>query len=41
VFEDIATNIIKMVVNQDFSSGFQPGPLLDYFPYVSPAPPAS
>ena len=36
--EDIASNIIKMIVNQDFSSGLQPGPLLDYFPYVSPPP---
>jgi hypothetical protein len=39
--EDIASNIIKMVVNQDFSSGLQPGPLLDYFPYLSPPPPAN
>jgi len=38
--EDIAGNIIKMVRNQDFSTGLEPGPLLDYFPYVSP-PPAS
>lgn len=38
--EDIASNIIKMVVNQDFSSGLKPGPLLDYFPYLAP-PPAS
>jgi hypothetical protein len=30
-----------MVVNQDFSSGLRPGPLLDYFPYLSPPPPAS
>jgi hypothetical protein len=36
--EDIASNIIKMVVNQDFSSGLEPGPLLDYFPYLSPPP---
>jgi len=41
VIEDIASNIIKMVVNQDFSSGLRPGPLLDYFPYLSPPPPAS
>src|SRR6266581_7299530 len=34
VIEDIASNIIKMVVNQDFSSGLRPGPLLDYFPYL-------
>ena len=40
VIEDIAGNIIKMVVNQDFSTGLKPGPLLDYFPYLSP-PPAS
>jgi len=39
--EDIASNIIKMVVNQDFSSGLEPGPLLDYFPYLAPPPPAS
>jgi hypothetical protein len=39
--EDIASNIIKMVVNQDFSSGLKPGPLLDYFPYLSPPPPAN
>ncbi|HEY5200779.1 MAG TPA: hypothetical protein VIJ31_07685 [Acidothermaceae bacterium] len=38
--EDIASNIIKMIVNQDFSSGLKPGPLLDYFPYLAP-PPAS
>ena len=36
--EDIAGNIIKMVVNQDFSTGLEPGPLLDYFPYLSPPP---
>ena len=41
ITEDIASNIIKMVVNQDFSSGLRPGPLLDYFPYLSPPPPAS
>jgi hypothetical protein len=40
VVEDIASNIIKMVVNQDFSSGLEPGPLLDYFPYLSPPPSA-
>jgi hypothetical protein len=38
--EDIASNIIKMIVNQDFSSGLTPGPVLDYFPYLS-EPPAS
>jgi hypothetical protein len=38
LFEDIASNIIKMIVNQDFSSGLEPGPLLDYFPYVAPPP---
>ena len=38
VAEDIASNIIKMIVNQDFSSGLEPGPLLDYFPYVAPPP---
>ena len=40
IIEDIASNIIKMIVNQDFSSGLEPGPVLDYFPYLSP-PPAS
>jgi hypothetical protein len=40
IIEDIAANIIKMIVNQDFSSGLEPGPVLDYFPYLSP-PPAS
>jgi Domain of unknown function (DUF4331) len=40
IIEDIASNIIKMIVNQDFSSGLKPGPVLDYFPYLSP-PPAS
>jgi len=39
LIEDIASNIIKMVVNQDFSSGLEPGPLLDYFPYLAPPPP--
>jgi hypothetical protein len=39
--EDIASNIIKMVVNEDFSSGLEPGPLLDYFPYLAPPPPTS
>jgi hypothetical protein len=29
-----------MIVNQNFSSGLKPGPVLDYFPYLSP-PPAS
>jgi len=40
VREDIASNIIKMIVNQDFSSGLKHGPLLDHFPYVSPPPTA-
>jgi hypothetical protein len=38
IVEDIASNIIKMVVNQDFSSGLEPGPTLDYFPYLAPPP---
>ena len=37
LIEDIASNIIKMIVNQDFSSGLEPGPLLDYFPVPFPA----
>jgi hypothetical protein len=37
VHEDIASQLIKMVVNQDFSSGLEPGPLLDHFPCLSPA----
>ena len=40
VAEDIASNVIKMIVNQDFSSGLGPQPLLDCFPYVAPPPPA-
>ena len=39
--EDIASNVIKMIVNQDFSSGLGPQPLLDCFPYVAPPPAAS
>ncbi|HEY1574071.1 MAG TPA: hypothetical protein VGG05_22210 [Pseudonocardiaceae bacterium] len=38
IVEDIASNIIKMIVNQDFSSGLEPGPVLDYFPYLAPPP---
>jgi hypothetical protein len=38
LIEDIASNIIKMMVNQDFSSGLEPGPVLDYFPYLAPPP---
>ncbi len=41
LIEDIAGNIIKMVLNQDFSTGLDPVALLDHFPYVSPPPPAS
>jgi hypothetical protein len=41
VVEDIASNIIKMILNTDFSSGLEPGPLLDYFPYLAPPPPAT
>lgn len=41
VIEDIASNIIKMVVNQDFSSGLEAAPVLDYFPYLAPPPPSS
>ena len=40
LIEDIGSNVIKMIVNQDFSSGLEPGPLLDCFPYVAPPPPA-
>jgi hypothetical protein len=39
--EDIASNIIKMVVNQDFSSKLTPGPVLDYFPYLTEPPTGS
>jgi hypothetical protein len=38
ITEDIASNIIKMMVNEDFSSGLKPGPVLDYFPYLAPPP---
>jgi len=41
ITEDIASNIIKMVVNQNFSSGLNPEPHLDHFPYLFPPPPAS
>ncbi|HEV3264373.1 MAG TPA: hypothetical protein VG014_02545 [Acidimicrobiales bacterium] len=41
VIEDIASNIIKMVVNQDFSSGLEPYAVLDYFPYLSAPPTAN
>jgi hypothetical protein len=40
VSEDIASNVIKMIVNQDFSSGLRRGALLDHFPYLAPPPPA-
>src|ERR1700730_12724050 len=36
VIEDIASNIIKIVVNEDFSSGLEAAPVLDYFPYLAP-----
>jgi hypothetical protein len=36
--EEASDNMIKMVVNEDFSSGLKHGPLLDHFPYVSPPP---
>jgi hypothetical protein len=37
--EDAFDNATKMVLNQDFTSGLtQPSPLLDHFPYLSPAP---
>jgi len=40
--ENVGDNVTRMVLNQDFTSGLtQPSPLLDYFPYVSPPPPAS
>lgn len=39
IIEDIGSNAIKMVVNQDFNSGLPAGPVLDYFPYLSPPPP--
>lgn len=37
--EDSGDNVTRMVLNQDFTSGLtQPGPLLDYFPYLCPPP---
>jgi len=37
--EDAGDNVTRMVLNQDFTSGLtQQGPLLDYFPYLSPPP---
>jgi Domain of unknown function (DUF4331) len=38
VHEDIASNVIQMIINQEFSSGLKPEPLLDHFPYLSPPP---
>jgi Domain of unknown function (DUF4331) len=38
--EDVGSNSIKMVVNQDFNSGLKQTPLLDHFPYLAPPPPA-
>ncbi|MFC6157210.1 DUF4331 family protein [Kribbella jiaozuonensis] len=38
IVEDIASNVIKMIVNQDFSSGLKPAPILDYFPYLATPP---
>jgi len=41
LFEESSDNFIKMVLNYDASTGLtQPGPILDYFPYLS-EPPAS
>jgi Domain of unknown function (DUF4331) len=36
--EEASDNMIKMVINEDFSSGLKHGPLLDHFPYVAPPP---
>jgi hypothetical protein len=42
LFEELASNFARMVVNEDFSTGLtQTGPLLDYFPYLAPPPPDS
>jgi hypothetical protein len=30
--EEASDNMIKMVINEDFTSGLKPGPLLDHFP---------
>jgi hypothetical protein len=41
LFEESSDSFTRMVVNEDFSTGLtQPGPILDYFPYLS-EPPAS
>jgi hypothetical protein len=40
--EELASNFARMVTNTDFTTGLtQPGPLLDYFPYLVPPPPGS
>ena len=38
VVEDIGSNIIKMMLNQDVSTGLTPGPVLDHFPYLTEPP---
>jgi hypothetical protein len=41
LFEESSDSFTRMVVNENFSTGLtQPGPILDYFPYLS-EPPAS
>jgi len=42
LFEELASNFARMVTNTDFTTKLtQPGPLLDYFPYLAPPPPGS
>ena len=39
LFEESSDSFTKMVINEDFSTGLtQPGPILDYFPYLSKPP---
>jgi hypothetical protein len=39
LFEQSSDSFVKMVLNYDASTGLtQPGPILDYFPYLSEPP---
>lgn len=39
LFEELASNFAKVIINQDFSTGLtQSGPITDYFPYLAEPP---
>ena len=39
LFEETSDSFTRMVINEHFSTGLtQPGPILDYFPYLSEPP---